>query len=391
MSPEDKQRKEGSRSRMADVLRQQQTVGGTSQHWVVEEAERRRKAEQSGKERLQKLQSRQQQGYPAYSPPASTAQQRTSPPRDYSLSPQGGGAERVYSSHQPSPPRSNVTTNPTNPTHVMEHEERPYNSSPPQPRPIPDSIKQTLIDRVTSPRSPGGSQPAPSSSHYAYPHQVVNPTYTPSSSPYTALPYSDPSPPDPPYSKPPAKPPRTLVDPLSPQQQALGYNATYSTSQTNLYQQSSSHHSTFQQPPPSSSSPQVITYPYSGGSSNATSPYQQQQQQQPLVTASPYDGAPYHARSGSDGSDRAPPVPPKPPRLLSTSSEESRAEQVTVSGYQQCAHCEEELGEEIGVCCIGCCSYRVHTGYGNMEKYVGNHCSWKSRGIFLEQKRHGIL
>ena len=32
-----------------------------AQHWVVEEAERRRLAEQSGKERLQKLHSRQQQ------------------------------------------------------------------------------------------------------------------------------------------------------------------------------------------------------------------------------------------------------------------------------------------------------------------------------------------
>ena len=50
--------------------------------------------------------------------------------------------------------------------------------------------------------------------------------------------------------------------------------------------------------------------------------------------------------SGSiQSNEGVPPVPPKPPRLLSTSSEESAEQVVSVSASQRCSHCELPLGE----------------------------------------------
>ena len=254
IKPDEPQRPRTS-PRSSDVLR---TAPG-QQHWVVEEAERRRLAEQTGKERLQKLQSRQQQGQSPYEQYRQEGYNRSSP---YT----GEGMGGVVSNSSVSP-RLQYPYGGGDTSHDAS---RMYN---------PDTITPTNQSLSQQPPPPSSLSSLPSSS-------------------------------------------------------------------SNYYHNNQHNQPTHQQP--------LLT---------------QQQQQQPLNQTLPHQSYPYqpvpapaasypeysHQRTGSDASSEhraAPPVPPKPSRGLlssSTSSDDEHraaAEQVTVSGYQQCAHCETELGKQ---------------------------------------------
>ncbi len=223
----DDPRRQQQQQRHSDIMKA--AFSNPSQHWVVEEAERRRLAEQTGRERLQKLQSRPTQpaiipsGYnPTKSQPGQSVKEDLYK-AEYDMSPVGGS--QLY--HTP-------------PTHVMEHTEAPTEKSRPH-RPIPDAIKQTLLQRTMAPKSPR-SQQAPSSPNYppygpAYVHQQSPSSQYPNQSPSQypedyrypqSVPYTGPSQGYPPVTAapayyqddqqqhtydpkvPPAKPPRSL-------------------------------------------------------------------------------------------------------------------------------------------------------------------------------------
>ncbi|CAH1778211.1 unnamed protein product [Owenia fusiformis] len=135
--PEDtrkKQEKERKSQRMSEIMRSE----NLNEHWMVQEAERRRLADQNERERLTKLQNRT-----ALKPMDFSANQNKSP----QISPNGGHREK------PQPPQSSPPQGSPSPTQPrpQEYIERPRSDR--QSRPIPDTIKQTLINRVNSPRN----------------------------------------------------------------------------------------------------------------------------------------------------------------------------------------------------------------------------------------------
>ena len=280
-------------NRHADIMKQH--VPHTSDHWLVEEAERRRVADRAGQDRPANLQSRPTHmggsaGYwnngepgPYHDGSHDTDSQSVISQRSYD---QGEGPPRVQAVLYRSP------------THIMEHTEVPEQDRSRPPRPIPEAIKQTLIQRVTSPkqssnRSPSSSQ-GPPSPNFQYSGYGAQPHYQ-----------------GPVYAK----------------------TVQYNPSSQSPFPQSSYPQQAYDDSPP-------FHYPQSV-------PYTDSAQYQLSSQYVPTDPTP------ADHHQALPPVPPtKPPRVhvQSGSSNQSsggtRAEAVvSVSGRQQCAHCDDELGE----------------------------------------------
>ncbi len=321
---------------MFQVMRQQ--FPNPADHWMVEEAERRRMAEQSGRERLQKLQSRQQQiaaaaqQYPQYrSAVSDTAYMK---PHQYdlsegntsSLSPHAADLYRQTGqsphSHakQPAPP----------PTHVMEHVEAPDPDRSRPARPIPDTIKQTLIQRVTSPKSPGRaasySPPEPGPGPYQQsPSRHKGPAYSGNAfnNPPTSSQYNQ-------YGEPTMPTTSAYQD---------GNTTPYRYSDTVPYTGGGySPPRTSGYSPPSQSSIAGYHPPTGGYPSGSGYQYPDQQQQPPSSSQVP--------QHYSGPATYEPPI--KPPRSSRDAADPgpSRAEQVIVNGRQRCSHCEQALGEQ---------------------------------------------
>jgi hypothetical protein len=359
----------------------QQHIGSVGEHWVVEEAERRRLAQQNEREHLHKLQSRHQHSasysgpisqpvsqsgvrnvpvdykvpssggyssastsYPSRtygenSMPASTGTQHSTAKQPYSS--QNGGLHyastpSLVSHHYPhssgapmyNPPTSSHYSSsqhiaphtssqdyptshyprssqpPTTPhTHVMEHPDRPVSDHSRISKPIPDSIKQSLVARATIPRtSPGPAPGGPSSAyHPGGPHEQ-----------FSHVPY---------HHEP------VIHGRLN---QPPGQEGRVSEA----YQ--------YLRPRPNTAYSQAHTLQPSSGSHYVQKTY-------------PGNYANYGMYPGSTEEDEhAPPVPPKPPRLLSTGSDDSHVGEhvVSVSGNQSCAHCDQPLGKCSSVCLL---------------------------------------
>ncbi|XP_013384558.1 LIM and calponin homology domains-containing protein 1 isoform X3 [Lingula anatina] len=142
LSEDERQKKQKRRS---EIMRKQGF--NPQEHWVVQEAERRRLAEQNERERLQKLQSR----HSAQGP--SNAAHNKIDQEPFQTRDDSQKNWNSLHSEQPQPKRD---------------------ASPPL-KPIPDSIKQSLMDRVSSterispPRSPTRPTPQPAHHHLQQP------------------------------------------------------------------------------------------------------------------------------------------------------------------------------------------------------------------------------
>ena len=300
-------KKEEKRRKHAEVMRQQ--FPNPADHWMVEEAERRRMAEQSGRERLQKLQSRQQQiaqaaqHYPQYR----SAVDPTSymKPHQYDLSEGNTSglsphAADLYRQTGQSPHGHSYKPPPPPPTHVMEHIEAPDADRSRPARPIPDTIKQTLIQRVTSPKSLGrGSSYSPpelTTSQYQQPQRYNQPASNPAGySPPTSSQYNK-------YGEPaPCRYPDSVP-------YTGGYSSTTQSSAPGYHPNSSSGYAPVQQQQPSGYHPQAVPSHYPGTTHDA---------------------------------------PIKPPRSTRDDPTAPRVEQVIVNGRQRCSHCEQALGEQL--------------------------------------------
>ena len=300
-------KKEEQRRKHAEVMRQQ--FPNPADHWMVEEAERRRMAEQSGRERLQKLQSRQQQiaqaaqHYPQYRSAVDPASYMK--PHQYDLSEGNTSglsphAADLYRQTGQSPQGHSYKPPPPPPTHVMEHIEAPDADRSRPSRPIPDTIKQTLIQRVTSPKSPGRassySPPEPTTSQYQQPQRYNQPASNPAGySPPTSSQYNKYGEPAP-YRYPDSVP------------YTGGYSPTTQSSAQGYHPNSSSGYPPVQQQQPSGYHPQAVSPHYPGATHDA---------------------------------------PIKPPRSTRDDPTAPRAEQVIVNGRQRCSHCEQALGEQV--------------------------------------------
>lgn len=311
------------RQRRSEIMRQ--NLSHPSQHWLVEEAERRRLAEQSGTDR----------------PPAQ-------------LSPRQGPAQHgdrsVYSSTAQIPYSSSYydkidkphqsTKSPTydkspkpviaNHTPVNEVVQKPAYDHSRSLRPLPDVIKQTVVERLKSPQRHSYAHPPPSplqayelnsSPHYSYsqrgsyssPGHYHAPQLNNYESNY-AVPQKSPSH----YATPPSRP--------------LSQSKPQSRSHM-IINQPPSRHLLYTSPSysslPSSDSNTPLSKSYNNGYSEPI--YQNVSH---LKSRSPND----------------PPVPPKNLLYSSPSSpprDDSHAEQVVsvVNGNQRCAHCQNVLGE----------------------------------------------
>ena len=301
----EEEKKEEQRRKHAEVMRQQ--FPNPADHWMVEEAERRRMAEQSGRERLQKLQSRQQQiaqaaqQYPQYR--SAVDPDAYMKPHQYDLSEGNTSglsphAADLYRQTGQSPHGHSYKPPPPPPTHVMEHVEAPDAERSRPSRPIPDTIKQTLIQRVTSPKSPGRA------SLYSPPEPVTS-QYQPSSR----------------YNEP-ASYPAGHNPPTSSQYNQYGEPVPYRYPDSVPYTGGYS-------PPSQSSAPGY--HPSTGGYPHG--PPQHTTGYHPQTAPSHHPGPPHDA-------------PAKPPRSGRDDPGPSRAEQVIVNGRQRCSHCEQELGEQ---------------------------------------------
>lgn len=155
VSDEERKRQEKQQrlSRHGEIMRQH--IPNTSDHWLVEEAERRRRADRSGQDRPN-IQSRPTQLETGVQPGYWTGDD--SQYRSYDSDSQSG-----HSGYYKTP------------THIMEHTAAPDHDQSRPARPIPDAIKQTLIQRVTNPKSTARSPTSPSSP--SYPYQPYNPQY----------------------------------------------------------------------------------------------------------------------------------------------------------------------------------------------------------------------
>ena len=277
-------------SRHSDIMRQH--VPNTSDHWLVEEAERRRRAEKGGQDRPAGVtQSRPHHPNHQSNQPSHPHTYPTSP---QSISPGGRsgywmgeeGSQPAPQSHRVGGPYDQDVQSSSSsysnsrdyrsPTHIMEHTEAPGGRDWNRPsRPIPEEIKQTLLQRVSQAKYSQSSQSLSSTSP---------PGHTGSGSPNTSYPYT-PSP-------------------------APSYQYTS----------------------PSQQYPQQY---------HDQSGYSHPQHQHPYSSSYP------------DVNANQPPAPPtKPPRStpgvggpVAPPCGHTHAEVVSVSGHQKCAHCEEELGE----------------------------------------------
>ena len=176
--------------RRSEIMRKETT--NIQDHWMVQEAERRRLADRNKEERMAKLQSRQTAGDDLYRVPA----------RSYEDLNRLAAEKDNEPALQPKYPLRPST-------HVMEHVERPDSSRP--SRPIPDDIKQTLISRVAAPKGSNGSSSPSAQSPSNLPHpNYANPGY--GQYPEGAYPYQpQPSPTD---QMPPVR--STLVEKVAP-------------------------------------------------------------------------------------------------------------------------------------------------------------------------------
>ncbi len=315
------------------VMRQQ--FPNPADHWMVEEAERRRVADHAGRERLQKLHSRQAQlaqaaqQFPQYrsavEPDSAGSYMK---PHQFDLS---EGSTSALSPHAADlyrqtgqSPRGGGAPSKPPPTHVMEHVEAPDPEGSRPARPIPDTIKQTLIQRVTSPKSPPGRraasysppEPGPPAYQHHSPTRVYPTSHAPSSSQYT--PYSD----SVPHSYAAPGPAPTYQDMNASQQHRYPDSTPYNGRPVAAYS------------PPSQSS--TSGYQSSMGGYPSGPGYSQHSQLPPGPPVPPYSPPAPHHDTGA--------APMKPPRAADPGP--SRAEQVIVNGRQRCAHCEQALGEQ---------------------------------------------
>ena len=300
----------------------------------VEEAERRRLADQTGRERLQKLQSRQAQlaqaaqQYPQYRsgldhPESPTHSAQYAKPHQYDLSVNEPSATRLSPNaaalYGPPPSQQGPHMGAPPVTHVMEHVERPEAGDRSRPsRPIPDSIKQTLINRVTSPtKSPCGpsySPPDPRTGPPSYTPPEAQPSqYGPYSTGSSGGPYRSPT---------------------SPQQAPSSqYNSHSPYAQPHVHAPYSHPQSNYENTVPYRYQDQV---PYTGGYNQPAGSYPDPRlaYQDPRSAGYPAGGDPRLSQS----------APAKPPRSQ-RDDPAPRAEQVIVNGRQNCSHCERELGK----------------------------------------------
>ena len=371
------------RPRRSEVIRS--SIGSVSEHWLVEEAERRRLAEMRGQERLSYPNRQEQplsedyvnmdvlappQGYQLSRLSRSWQGSREQTPSRVSPSRSIGGWEGSHDQESPQRSQFSYSQKPLNmstfrappiPVRVTEVD-KPEDYEKPQ-RPIPADIKQSLIDRVNTPRGSYSPHQGPSSPVYAHPQVTVSsPSYpyveSSPSSHHTPIPQSpvEHSPEQyPPYSHGTGYPQYSGVPSQGyPDQPSYQFG---SSGQHRVFPQS--HGSP--EPSPNTNSPPRFTHsprcsarptesppkpPHSAGS-----PYTTAQLSWAQVGSSSssvpvgYHDRPASSSGSTQSTDRAPPVPPKPPRLLSSSSEESSEQVVSVSASKRCSHCELPLDE----------------------------------------------
>ncbi len=246
-------------------------------------------------------------------------------------------------------------------THVMEHVERPETGDRSRPsRPIPDSIKQTLIQRVTSPtkspRGPSYSPPDPRTGPPSYSPQDPQPTqYGPYSTSSSVGPYRSPHSPQ---QVAPSSQYNSHNTPYSQPHPASHTHAPYSHPQSNYenvnsapyrYQDQVPYTGGYSQPGGSYSDPRSAyqdprsAYPTGGDPRDPRSAYPAGGDPRDPRSAYPAGGDPRLSQS----------APAKPPRSQRDDlGPGPRAEQVIVNGRQNCSHCERELGKpHVNVSC----------------------------------------
>ncbi|KAK2151084.1 hypothetical protein LSH36_376g04010 [Paralvinella palmiformis] len=370
------------RGRRSEVIRS--SIGSVSEHWLVEEAERRRLAELRGQERLS-YPNRQEpppiedginvdilappQGYQLSQLSRSWQGSREQTPSRASPSRSVGGWEG--SREQESPQRSqfsysqkplNMSTFRAPPVPVRVTEiEKPEDSDKPR-RPIPEDIKQSLIDRVNAQRAPNSPHQGQSSPVYAHPRVTVSsPSYPyvqsyPSSHHISSQQSSlEHKPQQYPRGSPDKSYPNYSGVPSASYPDQPSYQFGYAGQQQTFPQSHTSHElcSNTNSPPPITHSPRHSSRPTQSPPKPPHSPggpYGSAQPNWVQVRGNSSYPAGYHdqppSSSGSmQSTDRAPPVPPKPPRLLSSSSEESSEQVVSVSASKRCSHCEMPLAK----------------------------------------------
>ena len=300
-----------------------------SEHWLVEEAERRRLAQQAGQSRPSTLQTRQPM--PAPVTPTPTYSYNDSPANDPVVPEQ-------YAAQHTTPVHASPPAHAPPPTHVMEHTPQPA-AAPRPARPIPDSIKQTLIERVSAPRGQ-----APPESDYA---NLPGPHHSPSQyvPGYGDRDYSQPAEYSPhpasqsPYHRSPEQH-RSPEHHHSPPEQRPHYNQrgydSYDHGQQGYDQRVPDQYNNRRQ----DSYDRLPTQDSAYG--HRTQPEYDHRR------ADSYDRVPqdhYDHRGQNPAAYTSPQSgPAKPPRAPVDSSS-SRAEQEMVSGHQWCSHCEQKLGQ----------------------------------------------
>ena len=305
-------------SRRSQIM--QQSLGNSSQHWVVEEAERRRLAEKTGRERLQKLQNRQSlgshrelqmdPGYNSYQASYGNAQRPI------------GSSDNLY--------RGPSTASNSDP--VYSKERQPVNHQL--------SKSTSHISGIAAPSeyvSPTASRSNPDLYELAYRSYDKNPglhaTERREYSPRYAQNYEH----DTAYNR------QVLQRPVSPrsqQQPPSSQSLSFIEPQSHMPQPQQREHKAFQPYDPR----------YSGGSLEKSPGHVTRRESDTSHSYGGYPNEGYQSRSWytqDSHHDNPPPVPTKPSMLGYNRESQSNqhAEQVVVSGRQICSHCEQELGK----------------------------------------------
>ena len=326
--------------RRSDVMRQ---AAPMAQHWVVEEAERRRLAEQSGKERLQKLHSRQQQqqqqARDVNTPHQSSAQRAA--PNYVNVAPSSEAQPYIEALKQ-----AGVYASPNASSYPAVQSYNPYPVGADQPK-YPNGLYTddtgypTNYQRLAAPELASGYQGGTTNPQPAAPGAVQHTRLPPASRHGSNPQLTQSSYPVAPLSSPGAYQPHARLS--QPVDNAPSIDTSYSLHTQAL---SSSHSAPALAASATGDSGAHSRHTTSSAPAKPPRTFSSDSQ-----SAAPdaYVSSQLQRSPASDSSESAPlpPVPPKSLQLLQAAAAagEPLVEQiVAVAGHQRCAHCHTELG-----------------------------------------------